>query len=209
MVLGAAAEMIDVFQRERGPRTVALRRDLIDGAKRLRAHTYKRLSMESAARRKATTKNRRERLVVRTALHNDVADMSKRFRSFVATLTKDRRAAAGVWHTHVNHSLSVGQTAPVKVKDVQGQATPAQAKDLQGQTTSTQAKDIQGQAAPAQAKSVQGQAAPAQAKDVQGQAAKRAPDSTAAARHETEMKREPAPTASVPPAPRPQTTPGS
>jgi len=105
MVLGAANKMIDDVRRQRVARTAELKRTLADGAKRRRVLTRKWLSLESATRRTSAVKNRRERLVYQTALRNDVAAIGKHHRAFLASLTKDRCAAAGIWHSHAAGGL--------------------------------------------------------------------------------------------------------
>jgi hypothetical protein len=136
MVLGAANEMVDEFSRQRGPRTIELRRNLADGVKQRRAYASKWLSMETAVRRKTAVKDRRERVVAHTAMQHDVAAMRKRHRIFLtalakdrstaskllnkhlADLTKDRNASLKVWYTHIAGNHSVGHASPVQAKDV-------------------------------------------------------------------------------------------
>lgn len=136
MVLGAANEMVDEFRRQRGPRTIELRRNLADGVKQRRASVSKWLSMEMAVRRKTAVKDRRERAVAHTAMQHDVAALRKRHRTFLtalakdrstaskllnkhlADLTKDRQASLKVWYTHMAGTDAVGHASPMQAKDV-------------------------------------------------------------------------------------------
>jgi len=140
MVLGAANEMVDELSRQRGPRTIELRRNLADGAKQRRAYASKWLSMEAAVRRKTAVKDRRERAVARTAMQHDVAAMRKRHRIFLAglvkdhntaskllnkhlaDLSKDRHASLKVWYTHIAGNQSVGHALSAQAKDVRTHA---------------------------------------------------------------------------------------
>lgn len=109
MILGKADELVDEYRRQRIARTTELRRTLADGAKRLRARTRKWLSTETALRRKLATQSRRERLADRTVLQKAVDASRKRHREFLASLTKDRSAAAGTWRSH---SVAVSAATP-------------------------------------------------------------------------------------------------
>jgi len=120
IVLGAANKMIGDVRRQRVAQTAELKRTLADGAKRRRVLTRKWLSLESATRRTSAVKNRRERLVYQTALRNDVAAIGKHHRAFLASLTKDRCAAAEIWHSHAAGSVGA---ASVRRESAQAEAT--------------------------------------------------------------------------------------
>ena len=127
MVLGAANKMIGEVHRQRVARTAELKRTLADSAKRRRVLTRKWLNLESAVQRKSAVTNRRERLVYQTALRNDVATIGKYHRAFLASLTKDRSATAGIWHSHAVGGLAA---ASVQREGAQAQAAKREAEAM-------------------------------------------------------------------------------
>jgi hypothetical protein len=125
MVLGAANEMIDEVHRQRVARATELKRTLADSAKRRRVLTRKWLNVESAARKTSAVKNRRQRLVCQTALHNDVAAMRKKYRAFLASLTKERCASEGIWY-----SQAAGGFGAASVRRESAQAAKREAEAM-------------------------------------------------------------------------------